>query len=698
MKKVSFFFIIVLSILITFSILDEFNQGYYLKIRNFSILVAEQLHKQQVSTFISATEENITRNELVDKLMKFSDDNNIDIISQKTEITATNQNTSSFFIYTNDFIINKDLFVKGSTEIDFKDLNEDGYYSTDIHDCDRTSTLSLLSEKYINGDDNYIIEVKPFHQYKDEIDIGNDAIYVTFYTSDFTELKSKVTSSFSSINPNFLIPSDFHSDLPEANSISLSLKFIAITIGIILLLLTCTINKNMKNISIRKLHGNSIVQIISKLFGAFFIESIVVFIVGVAISYALMVKEVSPMTYTIMKNLSFVIAVFILTYIMLTLLIYIYIKILSTALALKKRQINYTLININLVIKLMLMILIISPFLNIITSGYNSTKSLYDINKYHDRNKFMYSINNIIFNNDIEYYNDASKKIFEVANENDAIYIDTQGILSDYFSGVDVNSIAYTPILIANKQYLKDCVIDKEKLKALNIDSIDGNVILMPENRKSSNSVKVSQMSNVYNAKIIDVSSGVEYYKPNLYCNYVGSIFKDPIILLINESIENVNVTFPYIYFSDKDKMKSALDGAGLKDRYEFCNADSSVQSFIEGHSKNIGKAIVTIVFYTFILLVFLYQSVYLYMEETKRLISLQYVLGHGKISRYSEIIVMNLAPHVFLFMISVLFLSIPIKLILTFCAAFMLIEFLYMVYMIKKFERNTVVVVLKGE
>lgn len=346
----------------------------------------------------------------------------------------------------------------------------------------------------------------------------------------------------------------------------------------------------------------------------------------------------------------------------------------------------------------MLMILIISPFLNIITSGYNSTKSLYDINKYHDRDKFMYSINNIIFNNDIEYYNDASKKIFEVANENDAIYIDTYSILCDYFSGIDVNSISYTPILIVNKAYLKECTIDKKKLKGVNLDSIDENVILMPENRKVSNMVKVVQMSNEYSAEIIDVSSGVEYYKPNLYCDYIDSIFKDPIILLIEKPIDNLNVTFPYLYFSDKDKMKSELDAAGLKDRYYFCNADSSVERFIKGHAKNISITIGTMIFYNFILLVFLYQSVYLYMEETKRLISVQYVLGHGKISRYSEIIVMNMAPHAFLFMISVLFLSIPTKLIFTFCAIFMLIELLFMVYMIKKFQRNTVIVVLKGE
>ncbi len=698
MKKVSFFFIIVLSILTTFSIIDEFNEVYYIKLMNISRSVENQLNKQGVSTFIFAEEHNMTRDELVDKLMAFSNENNIDIIALKSKITATNQNTSSFFIYTNDYIINKDLFVDSSTAIDFKDLNEKGYYSTDIYDDERTSTLSLLSEKYINGDDNPIIEVKPFHQYKDEMDIGNDGIFVTFYASDFEHLKSKVTSTFNNTNPDLLIPDDSQNNLQESSSIILSFKLIAITIGIILLLLTCTINKNMKNISIGKMHGNSIIQIISNLFGAFFIESIVVFIGGVLISYALMVKEVSPMTHTIMKNLGILIAIFILAYLVLTLLIYIYIKILSTALTLKKRQINYTLININLVIKLMLMILIISPFLSIMINGYNSTKSLCDIKKYHDREKYMYSINNIIFNNDIESYNEASKKIFEVANGNGAIYIDTHGILSDYFSGIDVNSIAYTPFLVANKQYLKECAIDKEKLKALDIDSIDENVILMPENRKSSNIGKVSQMSNEYNAKILDVDSGMEYYKPNLYCDYLDSIFKDPIIILIEEPIDNLNVTFPYLYFSDKDKMRSAIDAVGLEDRYAFCNADSSTQRVINSYTKNISITIVTMIFYTFILLVFLYQSVYLYMEETKRLISVQYVLGHGKISRYSEIIVLNLAPHAFLFMISILFLSIPTKIIFTFCATFMIIEILFMMYMIKKFERNTVIVVLKGE
>ena len=698
MKKVSFFFIVVLSILTTFSIVDEFNEAYYIKLMNFSTLVEQQLDKQQLSVFISATEQDMTMDELVGKLMDFSNENNIDIIAQKSKITATNQNTESFFIYTDNYSINKDLFIDNKSVINFKDLNEKGYYSTDIHDNYRKGTLRLLSDRYRNDNNSSIIEIKPFHQYRNEEDIENDSVFITFYTNNPSEVKSKVISVFKGISPDLFITFDCEYNLQQYNSIPLSLKLTVSTIGIILLLLTCTINKNMKNISIRKLHGNSIIQIISNLFGTFFIESIAVFIVGILVSYGLMINEVSPMTYNIMKNLSIVIVIFILSYIVLTLLIYIYIKILSTTLTLKKRQINYTLININLVIKLMLMILIISPFLTIMINGYNSTKSLYDISEYHDRDKFMYSIDNIIFNNDLEFHNEASKKIFKVANEEGAIYINTYDIMNDYYIGVDVNSIAYTPFLIANKEYLNECAIDKEKLKELDIDSIYENVILMPENRKGSNIVKVSQMSNIYNAKIIDVHSGMEYYKPNLYCDYLDSIFKDPIILLIDEPIDNLNVTFPYLYFSDKDKMKSALDTIGLKDRYYFCNADNTTEKFIKEHTKNISITIVTTIFYTFILLVFLYQSVYLYMEETKRMISVQYVLGHGKLSRYSEIIVMNLAPHAFLFMISILFLSIPTKLIFTFCVTFMLIEFLFMVYMIKKFERNTVIVVLKGE
>ena len=82
----------------------------------------------------------------------------------------------------------------------------------------------------------------------------------------------------------------------------------------------------------------------------------------------------------------------------------------------------------------------------------------------------------------------------------------------------------------------------------------------------------------------------------------------------------------------------------------------------------------------------------------TKKEISVKYLLGHRFWTRYRDIVIFNLSPHIILLISAVGILKVPLIEAVLFVSVFMVIEILFLVYRIKKFEKNSVSTVLKGE
>ncbi|GEM_PF-875381 len=721
MKKICYFFIFVLAVLTTFLCVEEFNSFYFTKITNSSSLIGDQLDKKDIGTIIPYSNKSKDAEGLINQIAEFAEKNDYTAVISKGNLSA-NDKKSFVYVYSDELDLKKDVYLEKNIDIDLKSKDENVYYTTDNEDKSATDIMYLLSDKYRDGVVYPKIYVKPLYQYKVDWKDNKDNPFVIFYSNDFEGTKQKIINEFEGVEPEAI---GSVSSMPaKAKAMSTSLKLIIITILVIVLLLTCAINKSMRDISIRKMHGNSISQIISILFGRFFFKGIIVFILGLVITYSILVGEISPMAFNIIKMLLMVFGLFIGFYILLTIFIYGFIKVLSTALNMRKRHVNYTLVNINLVLKLILMVVIIAPFLTTVLDATRSARVLYDVNKYHDLDKYRYNVEGI-YNTDVSggfegitEFMKLQKKAMETIDAAGGVYIDTAQISMDFFDEyqrtynkaedkeninlVDISNRiftkSYVPFIIVNKNYLKDYEITLEDGTILNLDSISKNTMLVPECRKHVKLGKYSGYTDGEKTEVMKVKDGMSYYNPDSTSQYPSRLIENPVILVINDYNVNLSPNQSNNYFPDLELMKEKLDEAGVKGRYSCANIAKFMENDVKYNTRILIKGIVTVVLYTFIMLVFLYQSVYLYMEETKRLISVQYVLGHGKLSRYSEIIVMNLAPHAFLFMISVIFLSIPINLIFNFCATFMVIELLFMIYMIKKFEKNTVIVVLKGE
>jgi len=73
MKKLCHVFILILGILTTILVVDEFNEDYYNNVTLMSELMRKQVSENSSSTSLSASSQGLTLDELMDKIINFAD-------------------------------------------------------------------------------------------------------------------------------------------------------------------------------------------------------------------------------------------------------------------------------------------------------------------------------------------------------------------------------------------------------------------------------------------------------------------------------------------------------------------------------------------------------------------------------------------------------------------------------------------------
>jgi len=173
----------------------------------------------------------------------------------------------------------------------------------------------------------------------------------------------------------------------------------------------------------------------------------------------------------------------------------------------------------------------------------------------------------------------------------------------------------------------------------------------------------------------------------------------DPLVYIITDFLPGyAQPMYQYARYRDVESLEATLKEMGYENKYRITDNSGIYDYYMKMYAKTFSKTVGIILLYVFIMLVFLYQSVYLHLEEIKKEISVKYLLGHRFWSRYSGLVIFNLSPHIILLLSAVGILKIPFNEAALFVAVFMAIEIIFLVYLIKKFEKNAVSMVLKGE
>ncbi len=337
------------------------------------------------------------------------------------------------------------------------------------------------------------------------------------------------------------------------------------------------------------------------------------------------------------------------------------------------------------------MIAIISPFIITVQNAYNSSIQTNNIVKYYDLSKYHYSVTNNS-NCPHEEYVENCKKIYEILDANGATYVDSQNLMIYYTMGGNPWGDPFIPVICVNKNYLQDYDITLKDGNILDLNKIKNKTYLVPPKYKDEDYNKYFFLEE-YESLL--VKEGMNYYNPSISDGY--TFIEDPVILFIDGYNDLAIPWYPNTFFSEDEAMNNLFKEAGLDDGYAIYDTSQWVNSMKNQYKKDVIEAVGTLVIYTLMILVFLYQSVYLYMKEKKKVISVQYLLGYNRFKRYRKMIGMNIIPYGIVFIIAIIFLKISVFTVLCFIIPYSLVELFFMYYMIRKFEITTVVAVLMG-
>ncbi len=308
MKKLSYIFTAILGLLITLTIYSEFNQTYYFNIQNFSN--EKYVDMQVIDVILSAADNNMNMSQLIDSLQEFAEENDTEIHIVRGKNDDLNRQVIDHFIYSSTFDVDNFIYTDEDSKVSFSDKAENRYYALNSDDSNAIK-IKVLDDYYSTGVLHSLQSYRPLHQLKNLIDDGDTELHVSFYEEDINAmnaLKESLMNKYSLTNESFI---QIESSKPAERAIGTNLQLIIILIVVNIILMTSYINKKLKEISIRKMNGNKNHQIMKRVIGGYISREIIVFSLAVIITYAVLVGEISPMSYNIIKPICITSIIFI---------------------------------------------------------------------------------------------------------------------------------------------------------------------------------------------------------------------------------------------------------------------------------------------------------------------------------------------------------------------------------------------------
>jgi len=192
----------------------------------------------------------------------------------------------------------------------------------------------------------------------------------------------------------------------------------------------------------------------------------------------------------------------------------------------------------------------------------------------------------------------------------------------------------------------------------------------------------------------------VSFDKPFLNPD-VGSsslFIEDPVVNYMVEYVRGVNVTYTSALYSSQTKLQNILDQSAFKDFYQVEAYEPIYAFYLNGYWETFMESTFFLLMFSLIPLIFLYQSLSFHLSETKKEIALKYSMGSSFIKRYREILLLHLLPYGVLIFAVVTSLKIPKAIGVQMILYYIVLDLMFMMIILRKFERKSVAEILKGE
>lgn len=685
MKKIICFYVAVLSSLVFLQLFQTQSQYDFFTFNDYVARASNDSKKELLSFEVSIHNQE-THEKVVDLLSDYGKKYNRSIINSFSESDDQNNHIVTHNLYIGSIDILSPLILKDESKIDFNDTTEKGFYSTKKNDIGSVNLINILDSTMLEKS-NSVFRFAPFNQSKKshEYTFDNTVVY-NILCNDKDKEQIQLESFLKQVDPSSkynLNPIIWTSTWQEIYHDDI--KNLKILIPIMLIVLILTIStwtiKQTSKIMIMRLHGHSSLKILHHFFFPLFLLLNGICVATMLLMYRFIIHSPSPATARFDQELLNLTLLFILSFCIIYILIYIYIRFMFALKYLKTKPNLTNILNINLAAKIILAILIIAPFLTITNEAFPITKTFLDSWRNEDEISSQYTISGA-FMNDAE----VLEAFLPISKYDDFMLNSINKQTMDYPIDVD--------FITVNKKYLQDYEIMDSQNNPLDYHKLKSGDLLIPEKYEYRDNQIYCQTTEC--VEIIIQNNFV--FKPH---QPVLSSVKDPIIIYVDKYSPSLDINSTNLYLS-KDKPKSfyesKLDKILDKQNYRLVDNKNTLHEFYPMAKEKILKLGSILFVYFAIYFSFVYQSTFIFLDQSKKKLSIQYIQGVPRKDRYLSIYLSNSLIYLIPFFISVIYLKLPLYSCMIFFGCIILLEFLTTTYMIYRFEIKNIASILKGE
>lgn len=708
MKRFTYIFILLYTFILTLGVVNSFNESYFNRLQFLPIEFKDQPEKDSLVLNLYLKENDLSEKDAMKRLLNLAKENKLEVMVSLEHKDIIGRNVKSIYIYSENFNLYDVAYLEKEIDIDFSDENQKDYISSDPLDEKKISGIRFLSSKYTRGKEYPVLRFLPMHSFEE-----NNEASVNFFAPTIVYDKQKVSKNvliekileeYPFLNPMEIYDSDpFEEDmgLKEA-SLTEYLPFIMLLI--ILLTATSHVNGSVKEISIRKLQGNSSKIIFIRIMKSYILFVCFFYIIGTLLSYFILGGDFSSISLNIVRPVIGNLESFVVILIFFMLLTYGYIYYIGNFVALKRSKSRMTTVYMNLLLKMILIILILAPLVQEIQSGENALQRVYNYTKASEDYKGKYIVN---LTTSLDFYvdpeenqeSDFQKILF------DEFILKKEGFYADFSSafwppeavegfvagGLEVPY----PSVTADYNFLRKYKIRDEEGKEIDLSTIKENTVFVPMKLKDVNHQTYNQITHSI-TNVMYVSFDKPFLNPD-----VGSgnlLVEDSVVNYVVEYIRGMNLSYTNALYSSESNLQKVLNQSGFKEFYMIEEYQPIYQFYMDGYRETLIESAFFLLIFSFIPLIFLYQSLSFHLSEKKKEISLMYSMGSSFINRYREIIFLHLLPYGILLLTLGTSLNIPKIIGMYLIIYYVFIDLIFMMVVLKKFERKSVAEVLKGE
>lgn len=471
-----------------------------------------------------------------------------------------------------------------------------------------------------------------------------------------------------------------------------------------LLLYSCEMYKSRKELMIRKLMGQSCMFIMKDMFFKQFIAYMIIYITVQVICYIIWVGSIRSVTHPLMIQLLYCFLLYIIIQCIVYICMFTYIRKSKNVVYIKQKESRNRMTYVNIVVKIVVVTIFLPSLITHVIDGKHMIDEyLYMIQHEKELRNQLYvdginmNIGSINSKEGILSRDHVMKEVNTYMEEHGAIYQDFDESHGWQIIAKEEPESKRTPYIIVNKAYLKPYRIKDINGNEIDLDKINKVTLFQPEG------VEILQDAFAYcneECEIMTIQKNNRFYNHFLYSS-IRSI-EDPLIVYRPVASSDMNGSNGHhLVLTDESvekEFQAFLNEKGLTQMITYQKTTDDYDYLMESYKDKVLYTIPLLIVYVCVMLVFIYQIVYMYFEQHKQRFVLQYMLGDYFFQRHGKMLYWNVLSYAVILVGVYRISELSVVSIIRTVFIMLFFEFVTQYGLIHQIEKQKMVEIMKGE